>query len=98
MRCIKSSSILFIKDISNTFNRGKEFQTPMLIGLVVLLLLFAYFVYSMLRRRCRFWASSVTDASSRLAAAVIIPIVLMLALWERGGTARGGGHQLPQPP
>lgn len=55
----QTESILFIKDISNTFNRGKEFQTTMLIGLVVLLLLFAYFVYSMLRRRLRPLGSAI---------------------------------------
>ena len=51
--------ILFVKDISGTFERGRQFQIATLIGLVILLLLFGYVVFSLLRSRLRPLGSAI---------------------------------------
>lgn len=55
----QNETLLFIKDISETYNRGREFQGSMLLGLVVLLLLFSYLVFSVLRSRLKPLGSAI---------------------------------------
>ena len=49
----QKESFLFVKDISRSFESSRQFQIATLLGLIMLLILFGYVVFFILRRRLR---------------------------------------------
>ena len=49
----QDESFLFVKDISRSFESSRQFQIATLLGLIMLLILFGYVVFFILRRRLR---------------------------------------------
>ncbi|OUX92837.1 MAG: hypothetical protein CBB86_10820 [Candidatus Endolissoclinum sp. TMED26] len=49
----QDESFLFVKDISRSFESSRQFQIATLLGLIMLLILFGYMVFFILRRRLR---------------------------------------------